>query len=351
MRRADGAEHVITFTAREVGIAPAGDALLAATLLPAMRLHEELEVADEVSPRLLGASDTIQDIWTSWAHHVHPADPPFARVPLRARTRDAPLFDAPRGRACFFTAGVDSFYTALARRSELDALVFVHGFDVALDDPVRDRVADGVRKAAAALGLPLVEVETDIRAFSDELLSWPDYHGSALASVALLLAPAFETIYLPATMTYALLDPLGSHPLLDPLWSTEDVEVVHEGLGATRIEKLAAITEEPAARRWLRVCYRNHGGAYNCGRCEKCVRTMVALRIAGLADRVESLPPLRLSQVATVRVPGQGSMWRSYAELLQATGRDPALRRAIQAALLGRHARRVARRLRAVAAP
>ena len=40
-------------------------------------------------------------------------------------------------------------------------------------------------------------------------------------------------------MTYAHLGPLGSHPLLDPLWSSEDVELVHDGCEATRLDKLA----------------------------------------------------------------------------------------------------------------
>src|SRR5262249_41756622 len=149
------------------------------------------------------------------------------------------------------------------------------------DDALGAMVLDGVRHAAAELGLPLVEVRTDVRAFSDRFSRWDHYHGAALATVAHLLAPYFSRVFVPATQTYAFLAPLGSHPLLDPLWSSEDVELVHDGLEAPRLDKLAVVASEPAARHWLRVCWENRNGAYNCGRCEKCLRTMVALDALG----------------------------------------------------------------------
>ena len=72
-----------------------------------------------------------------------------------------------------------------------------------------------------------------------------------------------------------------SHPALDPLWSTEAVEVVHDGAETRRVDKVAALAASPLALRYLRVCWENRGGAYNCGRCGKCMRTMVDLDLAG----------------------------------------------------------------------
>jgi hypothetical protein len=246
-----------------------------------------------------------------------------------------------RGTAAFFSGGVDSFYTALRNRDDLAALVFVGGIDLRLDDPDRERVMGGVRSAAEELGLPLVEVATDLRMFTDPFVPWVSAHGAGLASVALLLAPWFDRVLVPATQTYGSLTPLGSHPLLDPLWSTDAVEIVHDGCEANRLEKIEAIAASDTAARWLRVCPQHPGGA-NCGECEKCLRTTVGIRIAGLSERFASLPPLRdaeLRRVARVVIPGRGLTWREFLGAAERAGTDPRLRRALRAAFRRRRRR------------
>lgn len=252
---------------------------------------------------------------------------------------------AGRGTACFFTAGVDSFYTVLRHREEIDALVYVRGFDVAPDDTRLDAtVLAGVRSAADELGLPLVVVRTDLRAFSDRLTRWDHYHGAALASVAHLLAGSFSTVYVPATQTYAYLGPLGSHPLLDPLWSSEDLELVHDGCESSRLEKLELVRDEPAARHWLRVCWENRGGQYNCGHCEKCLRTMVTLDALGALEMFDRIPHvISTTDIARVRIPDIPYTWQASLERLEASGRDPVVARAVRRRLYGPTTRAVHR--------
>lgn len=316
----------------------AADAFLPATLMPAMALRDPPRFEAALSPRLLTGAATAQDILGTWAKHAQVEAgmrPPYEPVTIEARKRGSVEARPPRGAACFFTAGVDSFYSALKHRDELDALVYVHGFDVPLGQTeLRERVARGVRSAASELGLRLIEVETDVADFARGCLYWEDFHGAALASVALLLGAEYERVYLPATMSYALLNPLGSHPLLDPLWSTEDVEIVHDGCEATRREKLRAIAGSPAARGWLRVCFENRDGDYNCGRCEKCVRTQAALRLLGVEGEFMTLPPLDLQAVRDVRMRFGGSEWRDLLHHGEVDGSDPELTGAIRAALL-----------------
>lgn len=248
---------------------------------------------------------------------------------------------------------MDSFYSVLKHRAELTALVFVHGFDVPLSQAVlRARVAGSLQEAAVALGVPLIEVETDLRAFSDRYVQWDEFHGAALASVGHLLSTQFRRIYVPATTTYAALVPLGSHPLLDPLWSTEQIEFVHDGCEATRLEKLEKLAACEPARRWLRVCPKNDGGAYNCGRCEKCVRTMTALRVLGVAKRFSSLPELdaaAVRRIARLRLRGRVTEadWRNYGYRLAQTRKDRPVARAVRLALLQSEARKLGRSLRA----
>ena len=290
-----------------------------------------LTIEPPVSGRLLANVSKIQDVFETWSRdkeHRRGWAPRFRHVPVHTTVRP----EAPRvsgtGAAAFFTGGVDSFYTVVKRRPELSGLVFVHGFDVALaDTALRARVAGDLRRATDALGLPLFEVETNVRELSDLSVQWLDYHGAALAAVALLLAPWFRKVYVPATMTYATLDPLGSHPLLDPLWGTDDVELIHDGCEANRLEKLRTIAACDAARSYLRVCPKNWDGAYNCGRCEKCLRTMVAVRLLDDPRPFRSLPPLddeARERIGRVDVPGNGATWDAL--LRAARARAPTLR-------------------------
>ncbi len=145
------------------------------------------------------------------------------------------------------------------------------------------------------------------------------YHGSALAAVGLLLAPHFSRVLIPATDTYADLVPLGSHPLIDPLWSTERVEIVHDGADATRIDKLHTAAGHPAGRLHLQVCWQHLNGEYNCGICEKCVRTGVAVRLAGLDGAFPSLPTPRARRVARVLPVGRGRAWVQLDALARAS--------------------------------
>jgi hypothetical protein len=74
--------------------------------------------------------------------------------------------------------------------------------------------------------------------------------------------------------------PLGSHPLTDPLWSTEAVEIVHDGAEARRTEKILRIVDDAEALDNLRVCFDDMNT--NCGRCAKCLRKMLPLRLLGV---------------------------------------------------------------------
>jgi hypothetical protein len=178
----------------------------------------------------------------------------------------------------------------LKHRDEITDLIFISGFDIPLeDDLLRRRTSEMIRKIGSSFGKRVIEVETNHRSF---LLSYLRRHwlrlahGVGLASVGHLLSPFFKRIYIAASHTYADLVPLGSHPILDPLWSTEALEFVHDGCEANRIDKIALLSQFDIALQNLRVCFFPRSqGAYNCGRCEKCLRTMINLHAVGALDR------------------------------------------------------------------
>lgn len=255
---------------------------LPAAVMAAMARRESLEVdpAAPVSPRLLQGIDRIQDILQSW-------NPALGKVEVRARP-ETPA-SGREGVALFFSGGVDGTYSLVKHEAEITHLVFIHGLEITLDNRrLFEQALQRNQAAAQRYGKALVPVETNLRELaSAHGLGNYLFQGAILAGVALALG--FPRIYVGATFTYRDLHPWGTHPLLDPRWSTETTEIVHDGAEAHRTEKLARIATRPEALRALRVCLGNRT-EYNCGRCEKCRRTMLTLRLMGV--RTESFPPL-----------------------------------------------------------
>jgi hypothetical protein len=160
-----------------------------------------------------------------------------------------------------------------------------------------------------------------------------------MATVANLLG--FGRVYVPATYTYADLFPWGSHPLLDPLWRTEGTEIIHDSAEVSRFDKLAALAHDEVAQEHLRVCWENRDGAYNCGRCEKCTRTMIALRAHGVLERFRTFDtPLELRRVrfGELNHQTQVAFTRQGLRRVEETGADPKLAKALRWRLrLGTH--------------
>src|SRR5262249_976947 len=128
----------------------------------------------------------------------------------------------------------------------------------------------------------------------------------------------------------------GCHPGLDPLWSTETLEFVHAGAEARKSDKIPVIAASPLALRVLRVCWENRNGAYNCGRCEKSLRTMVLLDLHGVLDKTGQFPHrLDPADIADLDLTVGWWGWVDILAQVKARGRVE-LARAIEAALIRR---------------
>ena len=270
-----------------------GDAFVAAFLPIAMALGENLEIEARVSPRLLNSIPLIQEIYRTW-------DPRLAKSTVHVERR-LPK-ELPRNRqnvGLFFSLGVDSSYALLknfheaAPETAISQLITVEGFDVYLWETGRfSRMLSSVNEVARHFGKSVLTVTTNLRELTDRVIDWVDlYHGPALAAVVLSLGGLLRRVHISAGQTYSRLFKSGSHPLLDPLWSTEDTEFIHDGLEATRLAKLRRIATAPILLEHLRVCAADDtSGVFNCGRCEKCIRTMLGLEAIGALEQCPTLP-------------------------------------------------------------
>jgi len=77
----------------------------------------------------------------------------------------------------------------------------------------------------------------------------------------------------------------ASHPDLDPLFSSSAVEIRVGDPHVARLEKVRRLADWEPARSIVQPCWQRSDrltdGRLNCGRCEKCVRTMLALLSLG----------------------------------------------------------------------
>jgi hypothetical protein len=328
------------------------DALVPLGVLAAMRTRRPLRVTGPVSRRLLENAGVAQDVLESFSAGE------LRHVDVVADGVDVALPPA-AGVGVFFSGGVDSFYTYLQRADEITHLVFVRGLDVLSSGSPRDHAAtDAVRRAAAELGRELVEIETNLRSVTEPFAQWTLAFGTALGGLALLLQSRLGRVYVAGGNTYETLGPWGSHPVLDPRWGNERIEIVHHGCEATRGQKVVRLASSPSALTYLRVCTRQ-SATFNCGECEKCTRTMVALRNAGAQGRCPTLPPvLDLGRVARQHLaPGPITTFARESLVDARRRHDWALALALRASLrphplgavrarLGRARRALRRRLR-----
>jgi hypothetical protein len=303
----------------------------AVALIPAMRRGFPLRIEGRISPRVLRGADRVQQTMSVWNEDLHIVDVQAREVVSAKRKSDAAV-------GAFFSGGVDSFYTIQKHRDQITHLIFVHGFDIPLEDAAfREHVAAALRRAAQELRLEFVEIETNVRRFAAPYASWGrDYHGSAMAAVALLLAPRFRKIYIPGSYSYAFLFPYGSHPGLDPLWSSESLELMHDGCEATRFEKVEALASWETALQTLRVCWQLKDGLYNCCECRKCLWTMAFLRACGALERAVTFDrPLDLAALRRSPPEQQDERARFVQALaaIERRGGDPELSEALRSAL------------------
>lgn len=270
------------------------DPFLAAFLQPAMRLGERLELDGSISGRLNDALPALQRQYSVW----EPDD--YRPIEVIADVRPVVSRPPEPRRALFFSQGIDSSY-ALAKNlhnhseddDRLTHLVTVEGFDIYLWERYRfPPLQQGVEATAARYGMTPWVISTNIRDFSDRIVDWPwTYFGAALVAVALTTGPMFSFVRVAATLWPENMQRQGSHPITDNLWSTEDTRFFHDGIERTRVEKARYLRDWPDLLQNLRVCATDQETeAYNCGVCQKCVRTQLELRVAGALHLCPTLP-------------------------------------------------------------
>lgn len=142
--------------------------------------------------------------------------------------------------------------------------------------------ASAVRPVAADAGTRVIPVRTNMWWLApDGWFFTEKWHGAALASMAAFFSGEYRKGYVASSHNPDVVAPNGSHPLLDPFFSSAHFAIEHDLFSMSRSEKVALIAEWPVGIAHVRVCTNDSEGGPNCGTCEKCIRTQVHLAALG----------------------------------------------------------------------
>lgn len=267
-------DRELWFDVPETGELPKtyADSFMIMGLAGSMLRGEPLRVSPKhpVSTSLLDNLATVQDILHCW-------NPRFRRIPIDA---DACAPSPSLGRVgSTFSGGVDSLHTLSKHGSVVDCALFIAGFDFDVDN--QDLAPNLMRKRRLAelLDKPMLLVQSNQMVWGWETGVARNFWNSGYLAAATLFL-RFEEVLIPSSHTWGRLEPSGSHPLLDPLWSNGATRFRHADPEVPRTEKIARIASDPRLLAGLHVCWKE--AQDNCGRCEKCLRTMTTLEILGV---------------------------------------------------------------------
>jgi len=252
----------------------------------------------------------------------------------------------PEGRAGqFFSGGIDALATLRRNRllypidhpgSIRDCLYLFgfHPYDIRKGEMSQERFAAWqrnrrqMRNIAASAGVEVHGVITNVNTLvSDDHLYETEHHAAVMCAVGHLLTRRLDRLTIASSDYLGDSEPWGSHPLIDPYYSSSNLRIKHDGDRLRRIEKVRIVAEWPEALATLQVCNRNTPSAEgkNCGTCPKCLRTMTELLLCGKLREATTFPasdvdPDLIRAVHLMRLP-ETPFWLECLEPLEAMGR------------------------------
>lgn len=211
-----------------------------------------------------------------------------------------------KGMGLLFSGGIDSLTSYIKHKDKKPFLMMVKGADIPFnEEKVWGKIKDKYEKFADKERIKICFINANMRQFINErrlnvefgrhltnLSWWAGFsHGMSLIGLCAPLT-AIENI---ATILIASSDwqelaleralyPWGSNPLIDNKISWADVKVVHDGFELSRQKKIKMLSSWIKYSKYypfMRVCYSQFHG-FNCGKCEKCLRTICGLILEGI---------------------------------------------------------------------
>lgn len=281
------------------------DPFLIAMVPIAMRLRENLSVDGPVSTKLAFGIQQYQNFLSDWF-------PTFFQpihIEYQQLTLNQPhATHTPQGAGCCFSGGVDAFYTLLKHAPNQEPLedyrithaLMINGFDQFNDfepNGSSQRMYDIYQPILEKWQITLLLLDSNLKKFRSAVFRESELVlslSSPLSACAHVCQTRFNKLYIAGHGTCSNLGVWGSHPALDHYLSSDHMQILHETDSNHRSAKIASIIKHEVVKKNLRVCFgpltfdQKNNRVTNCGRCEKCIRTIVALYLLGIIDECET---------------------------------------------------------------
>ena len=277
------------------------NAFVTGCIIPALHFGERrIAVDGTVCPFLMEGLAAVMALMRVWTRQRYK---PLAIEPAGILKSADNAGEPGRHAAMFYSGGIDSI-AALWRNmaqypkshpARVRDCFFVHGFDIGgvpargMKYHVFDRGVAAMERVAAAAGVNTIAVYTNIRHLCDDRDLWLNrFFGAVLAAVAHGFSSRVNLFYIASSYDFDNLGPCGSHPMLDPEYSSYALRIRHRDADLSRLDKLRMVTRWKPGFDNFRVCLANVEDRLNCGRCEKCVRTMTGLVALGALHKTRA---------------------------------------------------------------
>lgn len=327
-----------TDTLNEIEIVPDSNSFLLACLFPAMSLNEKrLKISGNGCPVLLEnamAACKILKMWYSDSGNI-----PEIEFTKGFKVKKSKL----NRTASFLSCGIDSLALLYSNKIKLPEnhplsikyTISIHyeGNDGITEKEEKNQESNrkkAILNVCRDVNVTPIIIKTNIFKLSDGWFFTDKWHGATMCSVAYLLNRYFNRVYIASSFTVPFLVPWGSHPLLDPYFSSAYLDVVHQGIQMTRLEKIKLVSEWPVGLQNIIVCQGQDSGENNCGTCRKCIGVMTALEACGKLKVCNSFPEKSVSRellytlesYKMIDSKSQSHFFQEMVPVLEKNGRD-----------------------------
>jgi hypothetical protein len=249
-----------------------------------MSIGADLYIHGSVSSALLANLEKFQTIWNCWM----PSKYSRAQIYCDDEIEEDKICRF-RSSICAFTGGVDSAFSILRHLNNycgrnnrnIEAGLFVHGFDIPLEDyAAYERAKRRANSTLSSAGVELLSLSTNYKELN---IDWDYTHGAGIASALSLFSGRFDSALIGSTYTCLPgTKPWGSNCLTDNMFSSSSFTIENDGHNWSREQKLMAVSRWNEAFQELRVCWKASKKDENCSRCTKCLMTLIQIDLHDL---------------------------------------------------------------------
>lgn len=274
-------------------------AFLVACIMPAMHYEEErVFIDEEICPELREGLKTAMSLIRHW----YGSDKKLVRIEAKTKSSITNLHRYGR-TGMFFSGGIDSLAILRANRlnfppghpGSIKDCLLVYGLEV--DKPESfNYVLSSMSELARETGITLIPVYTNIRSLEhvDNWTIWEwEFQAAALSSIAHAFSRRLTTVIISSTYDIPHIQPYGTHPLLDPCYSSSDLRIKHDNITLSRFDKMKLVADWDIGFQNIRTCNQHkfyQPGMLNCGQCSKCVSAMLAFMALGVLEKTRAFP-------------------------------------------------------------